>query len=135
MTEVEMTEVKSRLGCFSVIKMGQTVLISQCDTRMKILEALSKRAQTGEELARKMRVSYSCVMDHMEFLEQLGIVHVSHKKSDEGRRRIHFHLSENPLEGIQALFAASTKTGGLRRRNGGTGRQAEPESIAPVVGL
>lgn len=118
MTRVEMTEVKSRLGCFTVIRMGQTVFISQCDTRMKILSALSKGALTGEELAREMRVSYSCVMDHMEFLEKLGVVKVSLIKKEEGRRRIHFHLSENPLEGIEELFVAATKTSRGRRRSG-----------------
>lgn len=107
-----MTEVKSRLGCFAVIKIGQMVLVSPCDTRMKILQALSKRASTGEELADEMDMSYSCIMDHMELLENLRIVTVSRKKSEEGggRRKIHFHLSDNPLEGIEELFMASTKT-------------------------
>ncbi|MGH9920377.1 MAG: ArsR/SmtB family transcription factor [Nitrososphaerales archaeon] len=112
-----MTEVRSRLGSFAVIKIGQMVLISPCDTRMRILEALSKRSLTGDELARKTSVSYSCIMDHMEFLEKLGIVKVSLQKTEEGRRRIHFHFSEDPLEGIQELFMASTKRNGSRRRN------------------
>jgi predicted ArsR family transcriptional regulator len=107
MTRVEMTEVRSRLGSFAIIKMGQTVLISPCDTRMKILEALSKEALTGDELSRMAEVSYSCVMDHMEFLEKLGVVSVSLKKTEEGRRRIHFHLSEDPLEAIEELFATA----------------------------
>lgn len=119
MTQVEMTVMKSRLGKFCVIKMGQTVLISPCGTRMKILEALSKRALTGEELANEMSVSYSCVMDHMEFFEKLGIVRVSRRKSEEGRRKIHFHLSENPMEGIQELFVTKAKTDG----------PAEPETL------
>lgn len=109
MTQLEIAEVKSRLGCFAVIKMGQLVLVSPCDTRMRILKTLSKRALTGEELAGEMDVSYSCVMDHMELLENLGIVTVSRRKS-EGRRKIHFHLSTNPLEGIEALFMTTTKT-------------------------
>jgi DNA-binding transcriptional ArsR family regulator len=114
MIQVEMTEVSSRLGDFTVIKMGQTVLISQCDTRMKILAALSKGPLTSEQLARKIRVSYSCVMDHVDFLERLGVVRALSKRSDEGRRRTYFHLNEDPLGGIEELFL-TTKTGRVRQ--------------------
>ena len=106
-----MAEVETRLGNFTIIKMGQTVLISPCDTRMKILEALSKGPLTSERLARKIGVSYSCVMDHMDFLETLGIVKALSKRPDEGRRRIYFHLSENPLEGIEQLFMTAPRNG------------------------
>lgn len=105
-----MTEVESRLGCFTVIKVGSMVLVSPCDTRMKILEALSKSALTGEELADEMDVSYSCVMDHMELLEKLGVVEISRRETKQGRRKIHFHLSEDPLQGIQELFITNAKT-------------------------
>ena len=104
-----MTEVSSRLGCFTVIKMGQTVLISPCDTRMKILVALSKGPLTSEKLAKKIDVSYSCVMDHMDFLETLGVVKALSKRLDEGRRRIYFHLSEDPQQGIEELFLTRKK--------------------------
>jgi predicted ArsR family transcriptional regulator len=115
MIKVEMTEISSRLGDFTIIKMGQTVLISQCDTRMKILAALSKGPLTSEQLARKIQVSYSCVMDHIDFLERLGVVQALSKRSDEGRRRIYFHLKEDPLEGIEELFM-TTKTVRARER-------------------
>lgn len=108
MMKVKTMEVSSRLGKFTIIKMGQTVLISQCDTRMKILAALSRSALTSEELARKIHVSYSCVMDHMEFLERIGVVKAIRKKNGEGRRRIYFHLNENPQEGIEELFLAKS---------------------------
>ena len=114
MVKVKMAEVSSRLGNFTIIKMGQTVLISPCDTRMKILEALSKGPLTSERLARKIGVSYSCVMDHMDFLETLGVVKALSKRPDEGRRRIYFHLNEDPLEGIEELFL-TTKTGRARQ--------------------
>jgi predicted ArsR family transcriptional regulator len=114
MVKVRMAEVSSRLGNFTIIMMGQTVLISQCDTRMKILEALSKGPLTSEGLARKIGVSYSCVMDHMDFLETLGVVKALSKRPTAGRRRIHFHLNEDPLEGIEELFL-TTKTGRARR--------------------
>lgn len=112
MTLVEMTEVESRLGCYSVIKLGQAVLISPCDTRTRILEALSKRPATGEELAQEMDVSYSCIMDHMELLEKLGIVEISRRETKQGRRKIHFHLSEDPLRGIQELFITTAERNG-----------------------
>jgi predicted transcriptional regulator len=108
MIKVKMAEVESRLGNFTIIKMGQTVLISPCDTRMKILEALSKENLTSEELARKTDVSYSCVMDHMDFLERLGVVKATLKRNGGGRRRIYFHLNEDPQEGIEELFLTKT---------------------------
>jgi len=91
-----------------VIKLGQTVLISQCDTRMKILAALAEGPLTSDQLRRKIRVSYSAVMDHMDFLERIGVVKATLSRRNgerrEGRRRIQFHLSEDPLEGIEQLF-------------------------------
>jgi DNA-binding transcriptional ArsR family regulator len=107
MTEIKMAEVSSRLGCFTVIKLGQTVLISPCDTRMKVLAALSKGALTSEELARETGVAYSTVMDHIDFLEKLGVVEATLKRAEGKRRRIYFNLSENPLEGIEELFPAA----------------------------
>ena len=102
-----MTEVSSRLGNFTVIKMGQTVLISPCDTRMKILAALADGELTSDEITRQTGVTYSTVMDHMDFLERLGVVKTSLKR-DGGRRRIHFGLSDDPLEGIEELFLTKT---------------------------
>ena len=107
MIKVEMTEVSSRLGNFTVIKMGQAVLISPCDTRMKILAALADGELTSEEITRQTGVTYSTVMDHMDFLERIGVVKTSLKR-DGGRRRIHFGLSEDPLEGIEELFLTKT---------------------------
>jgi predicted ArsR family transcriptional regulator len=109
--QVRTTEVSSRLGDFTVIKLGQAVLISPCDTRMKILTALAEGPLTSDQIRRKIRVSYSAVMDHMDFLERIGVVKATLVKRNgarkEGRRRIQFHLSENPLEGIEELFLTS----------------------------
>jgi len=103
MIKVKMTGVSSRLGNFTVIKIGQTVLISPCDTRMKILAALAKGELTSEEITKQTGVSYSTVMDHMDCLEKLGVVETSLKR-DGGRRRMYFSLNEDPLEGIEQLF-------------------------------
>jgi predicted ArsR family transcriptional regulator len=116
MVTVKTKQVSSRLGKFTIIKVGQAVLISPCDKRMRILEALSKGPLTSERLARKIGVSYSCVMDHMDLLETLGIVKALSKRPDEGRRRIYFHLSEDPLEGIEELFL-TTRTGRIQERS------------------
>jgi DNA-binding transcriptional ArsR family regulator len=105
--KVKMTEVSSRLGNFTVIKMGEAVLISQCDTRMKILAALADAELTSEQITRETGVSYSTVMDHMDCLERLGVVKASLRR-DGGRRRIHFSLNEDPLEGIEELFLTKT---------------------------
>ena len=104
MLKVKMTEVSSRLGDFTIIKIGQTVLISPCDSRMKILAALAKGPMTSEQIGGKIRLSYSGVMDHMEFLEKIGIVKATLKRNGKGRRRIYFHLNEDPLAGIEQLF-------------------------------
>lgn len=103
MIKVKMTEVSSRLGKFTVIKIGQTVLISQCDTRMKILAALANGELTSEKITRETGVAYSTVMDHMDCLERLGVVKTTLRRAG-GRRRIHFSLNEDPLEGIEELF-------------------------------
>jgi DNA-binding transcriptional ArsR family regulator len=109
MLEIKTKEISSRLGKFTVIKIGQTVLISQCDTRMKILAVLAQDALTGEELTRETGLSYSAVMDHMDCLERLGLVTVSLKRGEGKRKRriFRFHLNENPIEGIEELL---TKT-------------------------
>ncbi len=130
MTKVEMTEMKSRLGKFAVIKLGQAVLITPCDTRMKILAALSEGASTSEAITEKTGVSYSCVMDHMDLLERLGVVRTSLKRNG-GRRRIHFHLHENPLEGIEELFVNTPKNG--RGRSKPLRQPGDPETL-PEVG-
>ena len=108
MIKVKMTEVSSRLGTFTVIKMGQTVLISPCDTRMKILAALADSDMTSEELREETGVAYSTVMDHMDFLERLGLVETTLRR-DGGRRRMYFCLSDDPLEGIEELFLAKNR--------------------------
>jgi DNA-binding transcriptional ArsR family regulator len=107
MIKVKMTEVSSRLGNFTVIKMGQTVLISKCDTRMKILAALANGQLTSEEITRGTGVAYSTVMDHMDCLERLGVVKTTLKRAG-GRRRIYFGLNEDPMEGIEELFLTKT---------------------------
>jgi DNA-binding transcriptional ArsR family regulator len=104
---VEMTEVSSRLGNFTVIKLGQTVLISPCDTRMKILVALANGELTSDEVTKETGVTYSTVMDHMDFLERLGVVKATLKR-DGGRRRIYFSLNEDPMGGIDELFVSKT---------------------------
>ncbi len=111
MVKVKMVEISSRLGNFTIIKMGQAVLISPCGTRMRILEALSKGPMTGEDLVGKIEVSYSCVMDHMDFFERLGIVKATLKRNGGGRRRICFHMNEDPLEGIEQLFMKAPRNG------------------------
>ena len=105
MVTVKTTEIYSRLGKFTIIKMGQAVLISPCDKRMKILAALADADLTGEELTKETGLAYSTVMDHMELLERLGVVETSLKRDeDKGRRKICFSLTEDPLEGIDELF-------------------------------
>jgi DNA-binding transcriptional ArsR family regulator len=82
-------------------------LISPCDTRMKILVALANGELTSDEVTKETGVTYSTVMDHMDFLERLGVVKARLKR-DGGRRRIYFSLNEDPMEGIDELFVNKT---------------------------
>ncbi len=109
--KVEMTEMTSRFGKVAIIKVGQAVLITPCDTRIKILQALSNGELTSEAIAEETGASYSCVMDHIDLLERLGVVK-SILRRNGGRRRVYFHLSENPLENIETLFLTASKSNG-----------------------
>jgi DNA-binding transcriptional ArsR family regulator len=118
MLQVKAAEVSSRLGEFTLIQLGQTVFIGQCDTRMKILVALAEGPLTSEEMRQKLHISYSAVMDHMDFLERIGLVKATlvrreakRRRNGKGRRRITFHLNENPLEGIEQLFMTAPRNG------------------------
>jgi len=111
--KVEMTEMKSRFGWVAIIKVGPAVLITPCDARTKIMEALSKGELTSEAITEESGVSYSCVMDHLDLLERLGVVKATLKREKGKRRRIHFHLNEDPLEGIAELFMP--KSGRVRK--------------------
>lgn len=104
LAKVKMTEISSRLGNFSLIKMGGAVFITPCDTRMKIIGALARGEMTSEEVTAKTGAAYSTVMDHMDVLERVGIV-TTHLRRNGGRRRMYFRLSEEPLEMIEELFS------------------------------
>ncbi len=107
MPRVKMKDVKSRLGSFSVIRMGGAVIITPCDTRTKIIGALARRHMTSEEVTRLTGMSYSTVMDHMDALERVGIVSTYLKRDggkNGGRRRIYFSLSDDPLGAVDELF-------------------------------
>ncbi len=85
------------MGSFCVIEISGFKLVTPCDTRVKILESLSKSDKTADDLAKETGASYSTVMDHMDLLERIGIVEAYLKKgmSDNGRRRICFKLAKS----------------------------------------
>jgi predicted ArsR family transcriptional regulator len=93
---IKVKEVKSRLGNFCVIEVRGTRLITPCDTRVKIIQALSERDKTAEDLSNDIGASYSTIMDHMDLLEKVGVVEAYLKRGGEeyGRRRICFRLAE-----------------------------------------
>jgi predicted ArsR family transcriptional regulator len=82
------------MGSFCIIEVGGFKLVTPCDTRVKILESLSKSDRTADDLAKETGASYSTVMDHMDLLERIGVVSAYLKKneSENGRRRICFKL-------------------------------------------
>ena len=104
MSRVRIKEIGSRLGNFSVIKLGSMVLVTPCDTRTRIVGALAEKELTSEEITQETGVAYSTVMDHLDVLERLGIVSTLLKRNG-GRRRIYFQLNEDPLGRIDRLFA------------------------------
>jgi predicted transcriptional regulator len=94
--KVRVKEVKSRLGNFCIVELEGTKLITPCDTRVRIIQALSQEDKTAEDLSKDIGASYSTIMDHMDLLEKVGLVEAYLKKSREefGRRRICFKLVE-----------------------------------------
>ncbi len=103
MPDVRVRSINSRLGSFCVIKIGDTLFLTPCDTRMKLIQSLGREDMTAEQLARATDAAYSTVMDHMDVLERLGIVD-SFIRREGGRRRIHFRLNEEPAEHVLKLF-------------------------------
>ncbi len=93
---MKVKEITSRMGSFCVIEIGGYKLVTPCDTRVKILESLSKSDMTADNLAKETGASYSTVMDHMDLLERIGIVEAYLRKggSENGRRRICFKLAK-----------------------------------------
>ena len=94
---LKVTEISSRMGSFCVIEIGSFKLVTPCDTRVKILESLSKSDKTANDLSEETGASYSTIMDHMDLLERIGIVSAYLRKgqSENGRRRICFKLAES----------------------------------------
>jgi len=88
-------EIQTRLGRFCVISIENVILLTPCDTRMKIIRALANRDLTADEMAKSTGTAYSTVMDHMDVLEKAGIV-ASFLKRDGGKRRIYFGLNVPP---------------------------------------
>lgn len=103
MPTVQVKEISSRLGNFCLIRIGKTLLLTPCDTRMKIIQALARQDMTADELSRAVEAAYSTVMDHMDVLERAGVV-TSLLKRHEGKRRIYFRLNEEPARHMQEIF-------------------------------
>ncbi len=85
------------MGSFCVIEVGDFKLVTPCDTRVKILQSLSKSDMTADDLAKETGASYSTIMDHMDLLERIGIVETYLRKGDSenGRRKICFKLTSS----------------------------------------
>jgi predicted transcriptional regulator len=93
---LKVREISSRMGSFCVIELGGYKLVTPCDTRVKILQALARTDLTADDLAKETGASYSTVMDHMDLLERIGIVEAYLRKgsSENGRRKICFKLAQ-----------------------------------------
>lgn len=102
MSNLTIKEVSTRLGRFCIIKINKMLIVTPCDTRVKILQALSEAEMTAEEISGKVGSAYSTVMDHMDVLEKLEIVS-SQLRRTEGKRRIAFSLREDLGESMSHL--------------------------------
>ncbi|MFH2101380.1 MAG: winged helix-turn-helix domain-containing protein [Candidatus Micrarchaeota archaeon] len=60
------------------------------DTRVKILKSLAKRRKTLSELAAELRMSVSGVKEHLETLEDAGLI----EKKDDGHKWKYYELTE-----------------------------------------
>ena len=92
---MKVKEISSRMGSFCVIEVSGFKLVTPCDTRVKILQALENSDRTADDLSKETGASYSTIMDHMDLLERIGIVEAYLKKGDSepGRRKICFKLA------------------------------------------
>lgn len=59
------------------------------ETRLSLLRSLDERRKTGSELARDLDLNKATVHEHLQLLENVGLV----KKVDEGRKWIYWELS------------------------------------------
>lgn len=92
---MKVREITSRMGNFCIVEFGQFKLVTPCDTRVRILQSLSQREMTADDLSKDIGTSYSTIMDHMDLLEKAGMVQSFLRKAEgEGRRRICFKLVE-----------------------------------------
>lgn len=107
MSKLTFKEVSTRLGRFCIIRVNKMLIVTPCDTRVKILEALSEGEMTAEEIAKKVGSAYSTVMDHMDVLEKLDIVG-SRLRRTEGKRRIAFSLNDDVGESMSQLADAAS---------------------------
>ena len=92
---VKVTEIKSRMGAFCLVEMGNYKLLTPCDTRVRIIKTLAQKEMTADDIAKTIGASYSTVMDHMDLLEKVGIVETFLRKivGENGRRKICFKLA------------------------------------------
>lgn len=95
---VKVTEIKSRMGTFCIVEVGEYKLVTPCDTRVRIINTLARGEMTADDIASEIGTSYSTVMDHMDLLEKVGIVEsfIRRVESGNGRRRIRFRLVASP---------------------------------------
>ncbi len=94
---VKVTEIKSRMGAFCLVEVGDFKLLTPCDTRVKIINALAGKEMTADDIAKDIGTSYSTVMDHLDLLEKAKIVESFLNKigHENGRRKICFRLARN----------------------------------------
>lgn len=102
--KIQVKEVSTRLGKFCAIRMGNSMFLTPCDTRLRIIRAIATKEMNADEISSKVGAAYSTVMDHMDVLEKLGLV-ICFLKRDEGRRKIYFKLNDSPDQWTQAVFA------------------------------
>ena len=95
MQKVGVKEISSRLGKFCLIRVDDMVLLTPCDTRVKIITALQHRPMSADELSKSVGSAYSTVMDHMDVLEKAGLV-TPFLNRETGKRRIYFKLADKP---------------------------------------
>lgn len=72
------------------------------DTKHQILLRLQEEPTHGYALAKELEISSGYVYQHLEELEDAGMIEVRNKES-EGRQRMTYQLTENGQLLLQAL--------------------------------
>lgn len=85
------------------VKPEQLLYILGSPTRREILQMLAERASYVSEIAEELDVGQKAILEHLELMEEAGILEPKFKKIEKGRPRKYFAISRNFMLEINLL--------------------------------